>query len=378
MNLIPGGNAPIPTQPLTVRVISGNDVDISAFRLYENNKVKDGGIDMVFYGQPRIDDGSIVTEAAPLNTTFNVNLGAIPADVHKIAFTATVDAGQVIKNLSTLKIQVEQAGNVLISCDVPMDERSEAALILGELYRRNTDWKFRFVSQGFNGGLKPLAEHFGVEIADEPAPAPAPAPSISLQKITLSKDKPNISLSKQSTKFGNIRINLNWNHGSTDKGFSLFKREKGVDLDLGAFISLKDENKNVVQALGGRFGSYYQSPFVELQGDDRIGDSGDGEWLHINGDEWNNIEEVLVYAFIYEGVPNWNGTDGIVTLYLEGQPSIETRLTDGNSGRGLCAIARLINNDGSIKVERINRYFDGHSDMDEAFGWGFRWKSGSK
>lgn len=93
--------------------------------------------------------------------------------------------------------------------------RQEAALILGELYRRNNEWKFRFVAQGFNGGLKPLAEHFGVDVAAEPAAAPAPKPAeskISLSKISLSKEKPSISLSKRDN-FGEIRINLNW-HGT--------------------------------------------------------------------------------------------------------------------------------------------------------------------
>ena len=49
MELIQGGNAPVPTQPLIVRVLSGADVDVSAFRLYANGKVQDG-VDMIFYG----------------------------------------------------------------------------------------------------------------------------------------------------------------------------------------------------------------------------------------------------------------------------------------------------------------------------------------
>ena len=44
----------------------------------------------------------------------------------------------------------------------------------------------------------------------------------------------------------------------------------------------------------------------------------------------------------------------------------------------MCAIARLINDGGSIRVERINRYFPGHREMDQAFGWGFRWTAGSQ
>ncbi|MGL5334634.1 MAG: TerD family protein [Enterovibrio sp.] len=379
MDLIQGGNAPVPTQQLLVRVIAGGDVDVSAFRLYENNKVQDG-VDMVFYGQPHSDDGSIRLEGGAQNTCFNVDLRAIDAAVQKIAFTATVDNGQIISNLRTLKIQIEQGDNVLLTCDVPMSNRTEAALILGELYRRNADWKFRFVSQGFNGGLKPLAEHFGVDVADEPAPTPKPEPipTISLQKITLSKDKPTISLTKQGNQFGKIRINLNWHRGSTHNGFSLFKRDKGVDLDLGAFVETKDGDRHVVQALGDAFGDMDWEPFVELQDDDRTGDSVDGEWLFVNGNHWNSISEVLIYAFIYEGVPNWESTDGVVTIHLEGQPPIETRLTEGDSRSGMCAIARLINDGGAIKVERINRYFTGHKQMSETFDWGFRWKAGHK
>ena len=103
----------------------------------------------------------------------------------------------------------------------------------------------------------------------------------------------------------------------------------------------------------------------------------DGEWLHINGSRWSDIAEVLVFAFIYDGVPNWNATDGIVTLHVQGQ-EIETHLTDGNPQHSMCAIARLINDGGSIRVERINRYFPGHRDMDRAFGWGFQWTAGRK
>ena len=99
--------------------------------------------------------------------------------------------------------------------------------------------------------------------------------------------------------------------------------------------------------------------------------------MEINGRRWAEIDEVLIYAFIYEGVPNWDATDGIVTLYVRRQ-QIETRLTEGAARRGMCAVARLINDNGSIQVERINRYFGGHEEMDRAFGWGFRWRAGSK
>ncbi|OTA16847.1 tellurium resistance protein TerA [Xenorhabdus vietnamensis] len=387
MNLTPGGNAPVSNQTLTVRVLSGSDIDVSAFRLYADGKVK-GDPDMVFYGQPVNNDNTIRLTGGNINTSFSINLPALGQDVQKIAFTATCDGNQTISNLRNLTIRVELNSSVILQGDVEVQGRPEAALILGELYRRNGEWKFRFIAQGFNGGLKPLAEHFGMDIIDDaptstPAPAStAPTPNnVNLSKVSLTKEKPAISLSKRDN-YGKIRINLNWNQtsSSSSRGIlqGIFGSNNNVDLDLGAFIRLKDGNLDVVQALGNSFGDYRYEPYVELQGDDRTGSVSDGEWLHINGLEWKNISEVLIYAFIYEGAPSWNKTDGVATIYVPDQPPIETRMTEGNNNKGMCAIARLVNENGAIKVERINQYFKGHKEMDRAFGWGFSWTSGSK
>ncbi|MCS3430819.1 TerD family protein [Klebsiella sp. BIGb0407] len=379
MNLTPGGNAPVPAEELRVRIASGSPVDASAFRLYADGKVQ-GDADMVFYGQPRNNDGSVSLVSEGQNATFTVALNRLRPDVQKVAFTVTCDGGQTVSGLRNLSIDVEQGTTRLISGVVELSARQEAALILGEFYRRNNEWKFRFVSQGFNGGLKPLAEHFGVDIADEPTPAVPPPPiekKISLSKVSLTKEKPAISLTKRDN-FGEIRINLNWHRGSGKSGFGGLFGSKGIDLDLGAFVKLQDGHKSVIQALGNAFGDYHGEPYVQLKGDDRTGDDSDGEWLHINGREWKHIREVLIYAFIYEGVPSWDKTDGVVTIHVPEQPPIETRLTEGENRRTLCAIARLVNENGTIKVERINQYFKGQDEMDRAFGWGFRWSAGSK
>lgn len=395
MNMTPGSNAPVPANLLTVRVLSGAAVDASAFRLFASGKVN-GDADMVFYGQTDNDDRTISLKSEGNNSAFSVDLSRLRADVQKVAFTVTCDGGRNVSSLQRLAIQVEQNGEVLLNGSVELVGRQEAALILGELYRRNNDWKFRFIAQGFNGGLQPLAEHFGVDIA-EPAPAPAPAPQaaparapaptpapakINLSKVSLTKEKPAISLTKRDN-FGEIRINLNW-HRETNSGGGGGLRglfgggNKGVDLDLGAFVELEDGSRGVIQALGGNFGSMHSKPFVHLQGDDRTGEVSDGEWMHINGREWKQIREVLIFAFIYQGAASWDKTDGVVTLHIPDQPPIETRMTEGENRRNMCAIARLVNENGSIRVERINQFFNGHSDMDKAFGWGFNWRAGSK
>lgn len=388
MNLTPGGNAPVPSQELRVRILSGGPVDASAFRLFANGKVQ-GDADMVFYGQPRNDDASISLVNEGYSATFTVSLNRLKTEVQKVAFTVTCDGGHNVSGLHKLAIQVEQGAEMLLVGTVDLSGRQEAALILGEFYRRNNDWKFRFVAQGFNGGLKPLAEHFGVDVADTPAPTSAPpvvtpppvpaANKISLSKVSLTKEKPAINLAKRDN-FGEIRVNLNWNRGNSSgpSGFLGIFGPKNIDLDLGAFVELQNGYKSVIQALGNAFGDYRKEPYVQLQGDDRTGAVSEGEWLHINGREWKNIRQVLIYAFIYEGVPSWDKTDGVVSIHVPEQPPIETRLTEGENKRTLCAIARLVNENGSITVERINQYFKNQSDMDKAFGWGFRWSAGSK
>lgn len=389
MNLTPGGNAPVPSQELRVRVHSGGPVDASAFRLYADGKVQ-GDADMVFYGQLRNDDSTVILVSEGQYSTFTVALNRLKADVQKIAFTVTCDGGQTVSGLRNLSIDVEHGATSLVSGVVDLTGRQEAALILGEFYRRNNEWKFRFVAQGFNGGLKPLAEHFGVDIADSPAPAstaaqstvtsPAPAPAatkVNLSKVSLTKEKPAISLAKRDN-YGEIRINLNWHRGNGSSGLMGMFGSKGIDLDLGAFVELEDGYKSVIQALGNAFGNYHDEPYVQLQGDDRTGENASGEWLHINGREWKHVREVLIYAFIYEGAASWDKTDGIVTIHVPDQPPIETRLTEGDNRRTLCAIARLVNDNGAIKVERINQYFKGQLELDKAFNWGFRWSTGSK
>src|SRR5699024_12525477 len=63
-----------------------------------------------------------------------------------------------------------------------------------------------------------------------------------------------------------------------------------------------------------------------------------------------------------------------ISIHVPDQPPIETRLTEGTGNLPMCAIARLVNQNGSINVERINQYFKGHQEMDKAFNWGFSWK----
>lgn len=396
--LTPGANtsvsAGVQTVTITYTPVAGADLDVSAFLLTDTGKVR-GDNDMCFFGQQSVNNGAVkLVESAAGRTVFSLNLEAIDQAVEKVALTATIYENKA-KFAAFPVLNVSISGG--IEAPIPTQGMQETALILGEFYRRQGAWKFRCVAQGFAGGLAPLAQHFGVDIAapapsaaPTPAPAPvvppaapAPASKVNLSKITLDKQRPSISLDKKDGDFGEIKINLNWNRSSQNSGgggffASLRGKSGGIDLDVGCLYEMENGSKGAVQALGNAFGDFRDAPFIQLMGDDRTGSVSDGEWLRINGKEWRQIRRVLVYAFIYEGAPNWQATDGVITLYIPGEAPIEVRLSEEGGSKGMCAIALLENVGGSVRVNRKVEFFKGHSDMDKAFGWGMRWAAGSK
>lgn len=315
--------------------------------------------------------------------------------MEKAVFALVKSTGSFSKR-DQISFELKADGEAIAKGTIETEGRSESAIIIGEVYRYKGSWKYRFIDQGFDGGLKPLAEHFGVEIMDDDASEVGAARPeketstpeqnasenrVNLSKVVLTKEKPKIDLKKKSDSFGKVRVNLNWNTGGCSrKGLFGFggNRSAGVDLDLAAYIKMKNGDQTIIQALGNRFGDFNRAPYVKLLGDDRTGEVSEGEWIEINGDHIDQISEIVIFTFIYEGVANWKQTDGKVTIFLDGYPPVETFLTEGSDNLGLCAIARLKNNGGSLSIERLNRYFSGHPDMDRAFGWGFSWVSGSK
>jgi tellurite resistance protein TerA len=134
----------------------------------------------------------------------------------------------------------------------------------------------------------------------------------------------------------------------------------------------------VVQALGNVFGDYDTPPFVELSGDDRTGDVAQGETMRINGAHWAEIKRIAVFANIYDGVPNWQATDGVVTVTMPDQPPIEVRMTEGRNDRRLCGVVLIENDRGALKATRIVEYFRDQQKLDQKFGFGLRWVAGSK
>ncbi|MBN3786333.1 TerD family protein [Burkholderia sp. Ac-20353] len=150
------------------------DLDASAFLLGASGKVR-GDADFIFYNQLKSADGSV--EHAGDNRTgagdgddevIKVDLSRVPADIDKIAFTVTIhDADARKQNFgqvsnSFIRIVNETNSAEIVRYDLAEDASTETAMIFAELYRHNNEWKFRAVGQGYAGGLRAVANGYGM------------------------------------------------------------------------------------------------------------------------------------------------------------------------------------------------------------------------
>jgi tellurite resistance protein TerA len=237
----------------------------------------------------------------------------------------------------------------------------------------------------------------GIDYTKRPAqaatPPPAAAPPATAQaaapqpaatgKVVLTKAAPTVSLTKQGSAGGTMRVNLNWNARPPQERGGLFKRPAAsLDLDLGCLYEFTDGTKGVVQALGNAFTARprgVSSNVIWLDGDDRSGTNAAGENLFIDLANADKIKRIMVFALIYEGAANWAAAEGVVTLFPASGPQIEVRLDDPRDGARICGIALLESNGGDLTVRREVNYLNGAQRvLDEAYGWGMNWTAGRK
>jgi tellurite resistance protein TerA len=180
-----------------------------------------------------------------------------------------------------------------------------------------------------------------------------------------------------------MRVNLNWN--ARPAGGGVLPRLAGggrIDLDLGCLYEYTDGSKGVVQALGNDFHDVHTlgpSPIAWLDGDDRSGANSGGENLFIDLRHLHSIKRILVFTYIYEGIPNWAAADAVVTLYPTAGPQIEVRLDEADPRAPMCAIAVLRNVKDELTVKREMKYIRGfHDRLSRPYRWGLRWTPGLK
>ena len=152
------------------------DLDAVAFLVNESGKVRTDA-DFIFFNNLKSSDGSVehtgdnrTGEGDGDDEVIKVDLTKVPADVSKVVFCAVIYDGQArnqnfgqVAN-AYIRIVNTQGGAEVARYDLSEDSSTETAMIFGELYKNNGEWKFRAVGQGFAGGLGPLAQSHGVAV----------------------------------------------------------------------------------------------------------------------------------------------------------------------------------------------------------------------
>jgi tellurium resistance protein TerD len=161
-----------------VRTTTGADFDLDASALLTNaeGKVATDG-NFVFFNNLTSPDGSVehtgdnlTGEGEGDDEVIKVNLAGVPQEVDKIVVTVSIyDAetrGQSFGQVRNAFIRVvNQADNAeLARYDLTEDASTETAMVFGELYRNNGEWKFRAIGQGYASGLRGIAQDFGVNV----------------------------------------------------------------------------------------------------------------------------------------------------------------------------------------------------------------------
>ncbi len=155
------------------------DIDASIFLIGPNEKVRKDQ-DFIFYNNGIDEDKSIVHISSEGGEStkegFIIHLKKVPESIQKLVCCLTIHDWEhhhhsLRDTLETLSIRLVERtpsqNTTLTQYHLTGDIHNETALMLGEVYRYHQGWKFRAISQGFAGGLKSLAEHFGVNVKVE-------------------------------------------------------------------------------------------------------------------------------------------------------------------------------------------------------------------
>lgn len=153
------------------------DLDAAVFMLDERG-ICPTEKEFVFYGNLQHPSESVIHMGDNLtgegdgdDEQIEVDLTKIPANITRIAFTVTIyDAETRRQNFGQvsnafIRIVDEATNTELIRYDLGEDFSIETAVVVGELYKHNGEWKFNAIGSGFQGGLAALCGHYGIQVA---------------------------------------------------------------------------------------------------------------------------------------------------------------------------------------------------------------------
>ncbi|SCK30139.1 Stress response protein SCP2 [Streptomyces sp. WMMB 714] len=299
--MTPGSNLPLTAPRVAVEVTAPTRLDVSGLLLGEQGKVRSDD-DFVFYNQPTAPG---VTHSSGAADTITVDTAAVPADVHKVVVTASLDApGATFAGTEPTATVRDADTQAVVATFTPPQLGPETAVVVIEVYRRGNAWKVRAVGQGYANGLGGIAADFGVNVeepaapqaspappptphtpppqpapqavpAPPPTPAAQPAPSAPPAGGKINLDKGRVSLQKNQTVsltkggrpvLSTVKMGLGWEPAYKGRG-------RAQDIDLDASVIAYDANRKKVDAC--YFGKLViLNGVVQHSGDNLTGEGG--------------------------------------------------------------------------------------------------------
>jgi len=152
------------------------DLDAAAFMLNTEGKVADEK-NFVFFNNQMSPDGSVIHTGDNRSGAgdgddeqIKVDLALVSSSVAKITFGITIheakERNQNFGQVSNAYVRVlnEASGEEVIRYDLGEDFSVETAIVVGELYRNNAEWKFNAIGSGYQNGLAGLCKDFGLDV----------------------------------------------------------------------------------------------------------------------------------------------------------------------------------------------------------------------
>ena len=152
------------------------DLDASLFMVSDTGKVRSDA-DFIFYNQAKSSCGSV--EHTGDNRTgagdgddesIKVDLVNVPANVSRLIVTVTIHDAQLRQQSfgqvggAFMRVINAADNSEIARFDLSEDYSTETAMIFGEVYRHNGEWKFKAIGQGYSGGLAAMCQQYGVNI----------------------------------------------------------------------------------------------------------------------------------------------------------------------------------------------------------------------
>lgn len=152
------------------------DLDASAFVLTKTGMTRCDE-DFIFYNNLKHPSGGIEHSGDNLtgagsgdDEVIKVNLSSLPKYADKIVFCVTIhEAVRRMQNFgmvenSYIRIVDGTTGKEIMRYDLKDKFGNATAVIAGEIYKDESEWKFHAVGDGFEGSLFDLCGKYGIEV----------------------------------------------------------------------------------------------------------------------------------------------------------------------------------------------------------------------